>query len=84
MNSSYESVLQALAGIQHAPEITWSKRWEPTAAAYRWYWRLKAGNYKIVAIGGEGFNSYDDMVTSIRNVGQLLPLALSKPFKEEQ
>lgn len=33
-----------------------------------WYWRLKAGNHEIMAIGGEGFSSKQSVLGSIDNV----------------
>lgn len=34
----------------------------------QWYWRLKAGNHEIMAIGGEGFSSEQSISKSIENV----------------
>ena len=34
----------------------------------KWYWRLKAGNNEIMAIGGEGFSSEQSISNSIKNV----------------
>ena len=31
----------------------------------KWYWRLKAGNHEIMAIGGEGFSSEAEVIHQI-------------------
>ncbi len=33
-----------------------------------WYWRLKAGNHELMAIGGEGFSSKQSILDSMDNV----------------
>lgn len=35
------------------------KRW--TFSGSRWFWRLKAGNNKIIAVGGESFHNLGDV-----------------------
>ncbi len=34
----------------------------------QFYWRLVAGNNKIIADGGEGYENYDDLLESINNI----------------
>lgn len=41
----------------------------------QWYWRFKAGNNKIIAIGGEGFSSKQSILKSIDNVKEEIPVA---------
>ena len=85
MNPQYNSLNALFSNTaQRQPEIVWHKTWVPAVQEYRWYWSLEAGNGKIVAIGGEGFNSYANMVESIKTVARLLPVALNRPFKEKQ
>lgn len=81
---SYGTALQNLLGGQRQPKIVWHKTWFPQIQEYRWYWSLKAGNGEILAIGAEGFNSYNNMATSVKRAAQLLPVATNLPFEEKR
>jgi uncharacterized protein YegP (UPF0339 family) len=35
------------------------RRWSFTG--YRWFWRLRAKNHRIIAVGGEGFHNKGDV-----------------------
>jgi uncharacterized protein YegP (UPF0339 family) len=41
----------------------------------RWYWRLKARNNKTIAIGGEPFNSKEDVMEAIKIICRTVPSA---------
>ncbi len=41
----------------------------------QWYWHLKDGNYRIIAMGGQPFNSKQIVMQAIRNVCSTVPLA---------
>ena len=43
----------------------------------QWYWRLKDGNSKIIAIGAEPFYSKPNVQRAIRNVKATVPFATS-------
>ncbi len=40
-----------------------------------WYWRLKAGNHELMAVGGEGFSSEQSVKISLDNVRLEIPRA---------
>lgn len=42
-----------------------------TLSGRRWFWRLRATNGKIVAIGGEGFHNHGDVEAIINRIVQL-------------
>jgi len=46
----------------------------------RWFWRLKAANGQIIAIGGEGFVTTQSLRTSLANVIAIFPIAAKKPL----
>ena len=41
----------------------------------KWYWRLKDGNNKIIAVGAEPFSSKLSVQRAIRNVCTTVPIA---------
>lgn len=42
-----------------------------TIRGRRWFWRLKAANHKIVAVGGEGFANRRDVVDIIEKIAAI-------------
>jgi uncharacterized protein len=42
----------------------------------QWYWRLRANNHEIVAVGGEGYSSKQNCLRGIMAVRSLIPDAL--------
>lgn len=32
-----------------------------TVSGWRWFWRLKARNHRVIAVGGEGFHNQADV-----------------------
>lgn len=36
-----------------------------TLRGWRWYWRLRAANHRIVAVGGESFHNKADVLAII-------------------
>jgi uncharacterized protein YegP (UPF0339 family) len=42
-----------------------------TLKGRRWFWRLRASNGKIIAIGGEGFHNRADVVGIIDRIVQI-------------
>ncbi len=50
-----------------------------TLRGRRWYWRVKAANNHVTAIGGEGFHNMDDAVYMADKVtGNRLPIDRGK------
>lgn len=37
-----------------------------------WYWRLKSGNSKIIAVGGEPFSSVGSAVKAVQRMNNML------------
>jgi hypothetical protein len=45
-----------------------------TIRGHRWFWRVRASNNRIVAIGGEGYHNFMDAIYTANNVtGHRLP-----------
>jgi uncharacterized protein len=42
--------------------------WVYRDASYQWRWRLKANNYKIIAVSGEGYHNKSDCLSAIQLV----------------
>lgn len=36
-----------------------------TVSGWRWFWRLRARNHRIVAVGGESFHNKSDVLATI-------------------
>lgn len=41
----------------------------------RWYWRLRAGNGEIIAVGGEGFHNLVDVKNIVAQIQRNGPVA---------